>query len=708
MAVAYSLLTLVDRARSLAKRRNEEASGWHLAMATAEADALVFDACFGEGAAGRIEASVASGPVAPTLDATIAELDASTVRDLCSQLQRLLAGPMPEDSQPTASAATEILAGDGECNLAPVEKASEAFRESRGAGSAAPSMPQPGSPAAPPSQQGIHRLHRAVEPQQVEDSLRSPLLEILAHVRRSRPRATLVVGASGSGRTALAGKLAVLATETRGAALTFVAMDAAKVLDGEPVRNFERALGGAPAGQVLVVDDLEDLLGLSGARPLDPMIFELKTTVERRDRPLLLMLDERYAARLETLAPGLYADCALVRLPVPTHEELVESVRRAAEAVATHHGVAIPDRVVRAAFAPASPSEGRGHPGLAVDRLDLAAARAAVGGLTEVTEAHLGLDGAPGWAPLSTASLMAALSVDVRGQDDAVARVARRMILTHAGLDLRPQRPNGVLLFVGPSGVGKTQLARSLCTALYGDSDRLIRLDMSEYADTWAISRLIGPQPGYVGSDRPDAWLTTRVRQQPRTVLLLDEFEKAHPDVWNTFLQVFDAGRLTDLSGQVADFSETVIVMTSNLGSGQGGGASLGFGPAGEAEHADRAWERVLGVVRASMAPELLNRIDDVIVFRPLDRSTVREIAAREVARVCRHLEERGYRIEVQAAVIDVIARDGHDPAYGARHVQRAIERLLLMTLGDQVGRDLRAVVVGDSIQWVPLPGKAS
>ena len=167
---------------------------------------------------------------------------------------------------------------------------------------------------------------------------------------------------------------------------------------------------------------------------------------------------------------------------------------------------------------------------------------------------------------LDVPAMIAALQLRVIGQDSAVENVVRRLAVTRAGLDLRPERPDGVFLFVGPSGVGKTEFALALAQELFGSDDALIRLDMSEYSDSSAATRLVGPPPGYVGHDNPSAWLTTRMAKTSAKVLLLDEVEKADPSVWNVFLQVFDAGRLTDCKGVVASFSSTIVIMTSNIG----------------------------------------------------------------------------------------------------------------------------------------------
>jgi ATP-dependent Clp protease ATP-binding subunit ClpA len=271
--------------------------------------------------------------------------------------------------------------------------------------------------------------------------------------------------------------------------------------------------------------------------------------------------------------------------------------------------------------------------------------------------------------------------------------------------DLRPNRPDGVFLLAGASGTGKTAFARALAEFLYGSESRLIGLDMSEYSHDWAVSRLTGPMPGYVGSDKPEGWLTTRVRRQPESLILLDEIEKSHPTVWNTFLQVFNDGRLTDGQGREADFSRTVIVMTSNLGSENFRRKHpLGF-HSGDAT--TEAAERTLEAVKQAMPPEFINRIDAVVMFKPLGPEVIHEIARREVSGALERLRERGYDTDVPADVVAFIAADGYEPAFGARHLHRSIERHLLQTLVDRAPGRLRATVTDKQVSWLPASSPA-
>jgi ATP-dependent Clp protease ATP-binding subunit ClpA len=285
------------------------------------------------------------------------------------------------------------------------------------------------------------------------------------------------------------------------------------------------------------------------------------------------------------------------------------------------------------------------------------------------------------------------------GQDEALEIVVDRLALTRMQFDLRPHRPDGVFLLAGASGTGKTAFARALAEFLYGGESHLISLDMSEYAHDWAVSRLTGPMPGYVGSDKPEGWLTTRVRRQPESLILLDEIEKSHPTVWNTFLQVFNDGRLTDGQGREADFSRSVIVMTSNLGSENFRRKHpLGFH---SSDATTEAAERTLEAVKQAMPPEFINRIDAVVMFNPLGREVIHEIARREVSGALDRLRERGYDTEVPAEVVAFIAADGYEPAFGARHLHRSIERHLLQTLVTQTPGRLRATVTDNEVTWL-------
>ncbi|MGH7568483.1 MAG: ATP-dependent chaperone ClpB [Gemmatimonadales bacterium] len=255
----------------------------------------------------------------------------------------------------------------------------------------------------------------------------------------------------------------------------------------------------------------------------------------------------------------------------------------------------------------------------------------------------------------------------VIGQPEALAAVANAVRRARAGLQ-DPNRPTGSFIFLGPTGVGKTETARALAEFLFDDERAMVRLDMSEYMEKHAVARMIGAPPGYVGYEE-GGQLTEAVRRRPYAVVLFDEIEKAHPDVFNVLLQILDDGRLTDSQGRTVDFRNTVLIMTSNLGSQY----ILEMGTSN--------WEqvetRVLEMLRQAFKPEFLNRVDDVIIFRPLSREDITRIVDLQIARVERLLAERKLSLEITPAAKQLLVAEGYDPVYGARPLKRAIQRLL-------------------------------
>ena len=264
----------------------------------------------------------------------------------------------------------------------------------------------------------------------------------------------------------------------------------------------------------------------------------------------------------------------------------------------------------------------------------------------------------------------------VVGQDQAVEAVARAIRRGRVGLR-EPNRPIGSFLLLGPTGVGKTELCRALSEALFGQEDALIRIDMSEYAESHAASRLVGSPPGYVGHEE-GGQLTEKVRQRPYSVVLFDEIEKAHRSVWNLLLQILEDGSLTDSHGRKADFRNTVVVMTSNVGARQiTGRGPLGFAGAedGEQSRQDRVRRSVTDELRRTFRPEFLNRIDDTIVFRQLSEEDLREIARRMLERSGARMAALGLRLRAEEAAVAQLAREGFDPASGARPLRRRLHR---------------------------------
>ena len=276
-----------------------------------------------------------------------------------------------------------------------------------------------------------------------------------------------------------------------------------------------------------------------------------------------------------------------------------------------------------------------------------------------------------------------ALHKRVIGQDNAIKAVSQAIRRTRAGLK-DPKRPGGSFIFLGPSGVGKTELAKTLAEFLFGDENSLISLDMSEYMDKFTVSRLVGAPPGYVGYDE-GGQLTEAVRRKPFSVVLFDEIEKAHPDVFNTLLQILEEGRLTDAQGRSVDFRNSVLIMTSNLGTADLRKARVGFATADEGASYERMKEKVNDALKAQFRPEFLNRIDDTIVFHELSVDEVTQIVDLMIKRTSDQLRAQGLGLELTDAAKEWLARTGYDPQLGARPLRRAIQHNVEDALSERI-----------------------
>ena len=296
------------------------------------------------------------------------------------------------------------------------------------------------------------------------------------------------------------------------------------------------------------------------------------------------------------------------------------------------------------------------------------------------------------------------LHARVVGQEEAVKAVSRAVRRARAGLK-DPNRPIGSFIFLGPTGVGKTELCKALGEALFGDEDSLIRIDMSEYMEKYSVSRLIGSPPGYVGYEE-GGQLNEKVRRKPYAVILLDEVEKAHPDVFNILLQILEDGRLTDGQGRVVDFKNTVIVMTSNAGAHElKRQRSLGFGSAENTEKAyDTMRENIMEEVKRTFRPEFLNRVDEIIVFHALEQPEIDQIARLMMRSVEKRLAERGIRLTVDEDALKLISAAGYDLQYGARPLRRAIQRMVEDALSEEIL--MGHIRLGDEVRGVNRDGE--
>ena len=288
----------------------------------------------------------------------------------------------------------------------------------------------------------------------------------------------------------------------------------------------------------------------------------------------------------------------------------------------------------------------------------------------------------------------------VVGQEDAIRAISDAVRRSRAGLN-DPRRPIGSFIFLGTTGVGKTELAKALAEYLFDDENMMTRIDMSEYQEKFSVTRLIGSPPGYVGYDE-GGQLTEAVRRKPYSVVLFDEIEKAHPDVFNILLQVLDDGRLTDNKGRLVNFKNTIIIMTSNLGSELIRERMEKLTDANRNELIETTKNEVLELLKQRVRPEFLNRIDEIIMFTPLNESEIKQIVGLQINGIRKLLEKNGIELQITDAAMDLLAREGYNPEFGARPVKRAIHRLVLNELSkdilaQKVNRDKPIIIDTDA-----------
>ena len=269
----------------------------------------------------------------------------------------------------------------------------------------------------------------------------------------------------------------------------------------------------------------------------------------------------------------------------------------------------------------------------------------------------------------------------VMGQDDGVTKVTEAIIRSKAGIK-DPTKPIGSFLFLGPTGVGKTELAKSLAACLFDDENNMVRIDMSEYMEKYSVSRLIGAPPGYVGYEE-GGQLTEAVRRKPYSVVLFDEIEKAHPDVFNVLLQVLDDGRITDSQGRTVDFKNTILIMTSNLGADY-----LLDGIDAEGNISKESEDLVMSQLRGSFRPEFLNRLDEIIMFKPLTKKDIGGIVDLLIADINKRIEDKELHLTISEAAKDFIAEEAYEPAYGARPLKRYLQKNVETLLAKKILAD--------------------
>ena len=540
-------------------------------------------------------------------------------------------------------------------------------------------------------------------------------VQILSRRSKNNP---VLIGEPGVGKTAVAEGIAAYIAGSDApdsmAGKRLVALDLPALLAGTKYRgDFEERVKAVlkdvkKAGDVILfIDEMHTMIGAGSAEGAIDAAHILKPALGRGEVQIIgATTPEEYRRHIEKDA-ALERRFQPVKIAEPSRGDSLKMLGAVRQSLEKHHGVKISDAALTAAVdLSARYINDRFLPDKAIDLADEAAAHIRVSGGGLVTAEDIA-----GIVSMWTGIPVANLSADetkrlcnmesilhrrVIGQNEAVTAVSRAIRRGRVGLS-DPDRPIGSFLFLGPTGVGKTELCRALAEAVFGESDAMIRLDMSEYMEKHAVSKLIGSPPGYVGYE-DGGQLTERVRRKPWSVVLFDEIEKAHEDVWGILLQIMDDGRLTDSAGRVVSFRNTIIVMTSNVGakSISDGRPRMGFTPDG-GDEAQLMRTRINEELRRTFKPEFLNRIDETIVFRRLSRAEIRSIAERMLLTVAERFKALGMTLSVPDQVVDFLAERGYDEKYGARPLRRAIRSMIEdkaaeLMLTDSLGR-------GDTVQ---------
>ena len=540
-------------------------------------------------------------------------------------------------------------------------------------------------------------------------------VQILSRRSKNNP---VLIGEPGVGKTAVAEGIAAYIAGSDApdsmAGKRLVALDLPALLAGTKYRgDFEERVKAVlkdvkKAGDVILfIDEMHTMIGAGSAEGAIDAANILKPALGRGEVQIIgATTPEEYRRHIEKDA-ALERRFQPVKIAEPSRGDSLKMLGAVRQSLEKHHGVKISDAALTAAVdLSARYINDRFLPDKAIDLADEAAAHIRVSGGGLVTAEDIAAVVSL-WTGIPVANLSADETKRLRnmesilhrrviGQNEAVTAVSRAIRRGRVGLS-DPDRPIGSFLFLGPTGVGKTELCRALAEAVFGESEAMIRLDMSEYMEKHAVSKLIGSPPGYVGYE-DGGQLTERVRRKPWSVVLFDEIEKAHEDVWGILLQIMDDGRLTDSAGRVVSFRNTIIVMTSNVGakSISDGRPRMGFTPDG-GDEAQLMRARINEELRRTFKPEFLNRIDETIVFRRLSRAEIRSIAERMLLTVAERFKALGMTLSVPDQVVDFLAERGYDEKYGARPLRRAIRSMIEdkaaeLMLTDSLGR-------GDTVQ---------
>ncbi len=536
------------------------------------------------------------------------------------------------------------------------------------------------------------------------------LMEILCRQTKRNP---ILVGEPGVGKTALveglaqkivAGDVPVPLQNRRIVELSLPALTAGAGRLGEFEQRMEAVVKEThQAGNVILfIDEVHALLGAGGMPGLQDAATILKPALARGEITCIGATTTHDYRKYIEPDGALARRFQPVRVEEPSPEVTMQILTALHPRLEAHFGITIPTARLDDVYELAKQYlKTRYFPDKAVDLLERASSRTLLvdgSGATLTRDRILSVLSDVTGIPLERLEademdrflqMEEILAQRVIGQPQAIEAVARLMRLTKRRLDVNPNRPDGVFLFAGPVGVGKTELARALADFLFGDEERLIRLDMSEYTEAHTVSRLIGSPPGYIGYDE-EGQLTSQVMSRPFCVILLDELDKAHPHVLNLFLQVFDDGRLTDSHGRTVLFSDATIIMTTSLESSlwhEGGRRRIGF-VTGERETGQADHDQVMAELRKRFSDDFMARVDEVVIFNPLNEEMARRIARLKLDKIVRErFARQNVTITLDEAVVDYVAAHGCDARQGARQLERFIQRQVLEPLAEQTFR---------------------
>ncbi|MGA3083702.1 MAG: ATP-dependent Clp protease ATP-binding subunit [Thermodesulfobacteriota bacterium] len=553
---------------------------------------------------------------------------------------------------------------------------------------------------------------------------RQELLQVIQTLARNTKSNPVLVGEAGVGKTAIVEALAMRLVENKGPdflqgsriiELNMSVLVAGTSYRGEFEERLTKIIQEATAQKevILFIDEIHTLIGAGKIGGGMDAAQILKPALSRGDLRCI------GATTIAEYRRYIEADSALERrfekvmVEEPSREECIEILKGIRSKLEEHHGCLIGDDAISSAvdLSIRFDSDHR-LPDKAIDLLDRAGAREQAPRLTMIGHSEI-------IGTITAESVVEILAVKIRipkdvisghlsgnfkthlqglgerlkrrviGQTEAIDKVSQRLIMAYSGISAR-KGPLAVFLFLGPSGVGKTELAKSLANELFGSDNAMIRLDMSEYREEHSTSKLIGSPPGYVGYNE-EGQLTGKLRTKPYSILLLDEVEKAHPKVFDLFLQLFDEGRITDAKGRTIDASNCIIILTSNFRPGKH--KRLGFGPQNDTPQVDDIPE-----LKKFFLPELLNRLDEQILFRPLDKEDIQRILAPMLVVICQRLKDQhDITLEIDDHVKEYLSEEGYKPEFGARELRRTVERLLEARIAEKL---LRYEKVASPVCW--------